>query len=110
MRRRAALVVLAVAALAGLAHAQQPPGARVAGDRPACVDVAFAALYRGVAYNHVVTIHNTCGQPARCTVTTDVNPSPMSVSVAAGATAQVATFIGSPARVFVPTVACSLGR
>jgi hypothetical protein len=98
--------LIALALVTCVAQAQDGP--TVAGARPACVTVAFSAPYRGVGYNHVVSVHNACAQVASCTVSTDVNPSPQAVTVPAGATQDVTTFIGSPARVFVPTVACTL--
>jgi hypothetical protein len=57
-------------------------------------------------YNHIVHLRNLCDAPAECIVTTDVNPEPSKVSVAPGRETEVNTFLGSPARVFVPKVAC----
>jgi len=107
-RRTVLAIVASALAVAALAHAQQPP--TVAGVRPTCVAVSFSARYSGYGYNHLVTIHNTCASAATCTVTTDVNPAPTQVAIAKDATETVSTFVGSPARTFVPTVACTLAH
>jgi hypothetical protein len=61
-------------------------------------------------YNHIVHLRDVCDVPADCVVTTDVNPEPTKVSVAAKSETEVNTFLGSPARVFTPKVVCTLRR
>ena len=83
-----------------------PAPASAAGPASAsCVQANAYAQYRS-GYDHIVLLHNTCAKAADCQVSTDVNPTPLRVSVAPGATESVLTFRGSPASVFTPTVNC----
>jgi hypothetical protein len=75
----------------------------------ACIKVRPEARYRGFGYNHIVHVADVCATPAECDVSTDVNPQATHVSVAAGSEIEVNTFMGSPARVFVPKVLCTMG-
>jgi len=71
-----------------------------------CIKVKPEARYLGLGYNHIVHVANVCASAAECDVSTDVNPQPQHVSVAGGGAIEVNTFMGSPARVFVPKVIC----
>ncbi len=73
----------------------------------ACVAIRAEARYGAAGYNHVVVLANACAQDEACTVTTDVNPEPQRVLVPARASTEVVTFLGSPARVFVPKAVCA---
>lgn len=73
-----------------------------------CVRAWGEARYAGMAYNHVVHLASTCARAARCDVSTDVNPDVQHAVVAPGAELEVTTFLGSPARAFVPRVRCEL--
>ena len=75
---------------------------------PACISWNKEARYRPYGYDHIVHIRNDCSQSARCVVTTDVNPSPIAVVVAAGTEVEVVTFVGSPASAFEANVECKL--
>jgi hypothetical protein len=75
---------------------------------PACVRYRAFARYVPYGYNHVVSLENGCSRRASCTVRTDVNPEPVAAEVAAGATAEVVTFVGSPQQTFTPQVSCAL--
>ena len=102
-------LVAAAAAIAFLAPrptlADSPP------DTPErCIRVHPEARYRGLGYNHIVHVADVCATPAECDVSTDVNPQPQHVSVAGNGEVEVATFIGSPARVFVPKVDCTMPK
>jgi hypothetical protein len=55
-----------------------------------------------------VIITNGCPSDARCTVSTNVAPDPLSVRVPKGETKEVTTLLGSPAREFIPHVTCTL--
>ena len=77
---------------------------------PDCVDVTQQARWGAGAYNHIVRIHNGCDRTARCRVATDVNPRETAIEVAVGATEELVTFLGSPARAFTPRVTCELAR
>jgi len=74
---------------------------------PTCVTFAIEARFVGLAYNHIVHVANGCSGAKSCTVATDVNPAPQVVTVPAGSTVDVVTFIGSPARTFTAAVHCS---
>lgn len=77
---------------------------------PACIAVSTEARYVPYGYNHLVYIRNGCSKPATCTVSTDVNPKPQTVEAPANRTVEVVTFMGSPARTFVPRVTCTLAK
>jgi serine acetyltransferase len=59
-------------------------------------------------YNHIVHIRDACSVGAVCVVTTDVNPEPTSVAVAAKSETEVNTYLGSPSRVFTPKITCTM--
>ena len=102
MRRSLALVLGACAV--ALVSAPRASGAP---PEPApCVSVRAEVRYGAAAYNHIVILTNACARPYTCIVTTDVNPQPMQAVVPPHAVTEVVTFLGSPARTFVPTVAC----
>jgi hypothetical protein len=73
----------------------------------ACISVWPEVRYV-VGYNHIVHVANTCDAAFVCDVSTDVSPEPQRVSVPPRTEIEVVTFIGSPARVFVPNVQCKL--
>ena len=75
---------------------------------PACIKVRARAQYGAYGYDHIVSIHDGCDKTAACVVRTDVNPDPISVRVAPGATEEVVTFRGSPSYEFHATVRCEL--
>jgi hypothetical protein len=93
-------VVLAVGLLTTLAFASDDNTAEK------CIRSSPEARYRGLGYNHIVHVSNVCKVSAECDVSTDVNPQPTHVTVAGGEKVEVSTFLGSPARVFVPNVVC----
>jgi hypothetical protein len=78
------------------------------GGIPACVKVSTDARYVPGGYNHIVILANGCAKAAACTVSTDVNPQVQAISVPAGATTEVLTFMASPAYTFVARVSCTL--
>ena len=73
-----------------------------------CIRAWPVARFNGVGFNHLVHIRNACGVPADCVVTTDVNPEPTAAFVPPRSETVVNTFLGSPARVFTPTVECTM--
>ncbi len=75
---------------------------------PACVQVRTESRYVPYGYNHIVSLKNGCSKAATCVVSTNVNPQPASAEIAAGATVEVLTFAGSPARDFEAQVCCKL--
>ena len=107
MFARRLAVVLAVSALVAVAW----PSVSAADGQargPACVQVTASAPYDGTGYSHIVHIDNRCAAAAICSVSTDVNPTPVQTRVPAGESTDVITWRGSPARVFVPSVSCAL--
>ena len=105
-----ASAVLAVFALVGPAVAEQPPTDGGVANPPACVKWTTEVRYRPYGYDHLVHITNGCDKPARCRVTTNVNPEASQVRVVPKETATVVTFQGSPAREFTADVQCVLER
>ena len=72
-----------------------------------CVIVQLEARIRYPGYNHIVHLTNACSVEAVCQVSTNVNPEVMTAVVPAGASVEVLTFMGSPAREFTARVECS---
>ena len=77
-------------------------------DKPAqvCWTVRTQAAYRGLGYDHIVEIKNSCDKPLACVVRTDVNPEATVTRVAALETVTVVTFHGSPSSEFKADVQC----
>jgi len=75
-----------------------------------CIRVRAEARYRGLGYNHIVHVADVCAADADCDVSTDVNPQPTHVLIAGKSEIEVTTFLGSPARVFIPKVECTLKK
>lgn len=73
-----------------------------------CVSYDTQARFSGAGYDHLVHVKNSCKRTARCAVHTNVNPSPVHVSVEPRAVETVVTFRGSPARTFSAVVNCQL--
>ncbi len=91
----------AVAVIAAGPDASAPTAA-------ACIQSWPEARMQAIGYNHIVHIRDVCEVGADCVVTTDVNPEPTKVSVAGKSETEVNTWLGSPARVFTPKVACTM--
>jgi len=98
----------AAAPPADASHVQGPDAGAAPPALPACVQVSSDARWVPYGYNHVVVIKNGCSRAATCAVSTDVNPQPSSVDVAAGATSEVVTFSASPSQAFTAKVTCRL--
>lgn len=75
---------------------------------PACISVTSTSRWVPYAYDHIVTLTNGCSRDATCQVSTDVNPTPTTASVAKGTTVDVVTFMGSPSATFNARVRCAL--
>ena len=105
-------VVAAIAVVLGLAPSVVAGayGAPLVDTPAACIKVRPEARYLGLGYNHIVHVADVCASPAECDVSTDVNPDAQHVSVPAGGQIEVNTFMGSPARVFVPRVVCTMQK
>ncbi len=109
MRRmkRAASVLLSSLVLGAIALSAAPVDAADAGAPPVrCVSFRAEVRYGASAYNHIVVLTNACDKAEACSVATDVNPEPVKVTVPAHGLTEAVTFLGSPARVFVPRVSC----
>ena len=105
MRRLVSWLAVAMGVVASYAPS------RAAADQTAkplapCVSVRAEVRYGAAGYNHIVVLTNVCERAQMCTVSTDVNPAPTDTMVAPRSSAEVVTFLGSPARVFVPKVSC----
>jgi hypothetical protein len=104
---RARLSILAAIALVSASGSLSAQQARIAGTRPECVTVAAQPIFNGSGYNHLVTITNGCAASVSCTVTTDVNPRPISVAVEPQQSRTVNTYFNAAAYGFTPTVHCA---
>lgn len=73
-----------------------------------CVQYWPVVVYRNLGYDHIVHLFNRCNERAVCLVASDVNPTPVDVSVSGNQHVEVLTMRGSPAREFTPKVDCEL--
>ena len=107
MTARRLLPIALLAAAIGVAsslHAETkaPPVAT-------CVKSWGEVRARAYGYDHFVHLVSSCKKTAVCAVSSDVSPDEVqTVSLAAGAATEVATFLGSPASTFTPKVTCTL--
>jgi hypothetical protein len=99
--QRAASVLAVVFIVTGASAATPPPAKD-------CIRVWAVPRFNNGGYNHYVHISNACSVAADCVVTTDVNPEPAGVVAPAKGDVEINTFLGSPARVFVPHVECTM--
>ena len=76
------------------------------GTAAGCVHWETEARWSGYAYNHLVHLDSACEKTMRCSVTTDVNPDPVTAVVKPGKKETVTTFLGSPASEFSASVTC----
>ena len=91
--------VIAVALLSGALELATPLDATV--DPAQCAPIVGRVEYRGLGYDHIVEVHNTCLKKVRCEVWTDVDPAPRhSLVVEPETTSAVVTRRGSPAQEF----------
>ena len=97
-----------LAVVLALVLATPPVRADETGDHPACIEVSGQARYGAFGYDHIVTVRNGCERTATCSVTTSVNTRAVRVNVAAGASADVVMWRGSPASEFAARADCTL--
>lgn len=71
-----------------------------------CVAERSDARFVGYAYNHIVYLDNRCAYPIACRISTDVNPTPVTVRLAPKEKKQHLTFRGSPAGIFKASISC----
>jgi hypothetical protein len=105
---RARLSILAAIALVSASGSLLAQQARIAGTRPDCTTVTAQPIFNGSGYNHLVTIANGCATTVSCTVTTDVNPRPISATVEPRQSRTVNTYFNAAAYGFTPTVHCAM--
>lgn len=92
-----------VAALPSAGGPVEPLGDAGAGP---CWSFTRESRPTGYGYRHIVSIKNGCKKTVACDVSTDVNPEVMNVSVAAGETREVVTFLEAPRAFFTAKVSC----
>lgn len=113
-RRVAAMSILRLAVLLGLAFGASPPPASAAAEANSpsapvtCVRAWPEARYRNYGYDHIVHVLSRCRLRAICDVSTSVRPEPIRVRIAPREHQRVLTFRGSPRRQFIPNVQCWL--
>lgn len=96
--------MLAIAMAAGIAIAQ----GSVEGDRPACVRVTATPRAQAYGFDHVVSIANGCEAQVTCRVSSDVNPTVQTMTIAPGASRDTLLWRGSPASAFRALVTCEM--
>lgn len=94
------------AASQGSADADADAPAPLSNGAVDCVAYRSEARYRGVGYDHLVTLQNECEVQVHCSVSTNVNPQPVQATLSPGQRVTLLTFRGSPARSFVAYVTC----
>jgi hypothetical protein len=100
---------VALSFVAATAFALAPGFAGAAGDTAKdCISFSGEARFGGVGFTHVVHVTNKCTSNATCAVSTDVVPTPQSVTVPGHKTVDVITYLDSPASKFTPRVACEM--
>jgi hypothetical protein len=71
-----------------------------------CVHAKAEAPYRGYGYDHIVKLENQCQKTVVCSVSSDVRPDPIVVSLAPKARTEVLLWRGSPASTFKARLSC----
>jgi len=109
---RSSLSVLTLLLLCSGARAadrppKSPPASSSAPSPDTCTEVRGSARAQGFGYTHVVSLRNGCPTAVSCELWSDVDPDRVRVEVAAGATAEIVTRRGSPAREVVGYKKCS---
>lgn len=101
------LVSRIVSLVAGLAVITTPSLGSAAEPAPApCVHARAEAPYRGSGYDHIVKLENLCPKAVVCSVSSDVRPDPIVVSLAPKARTEVLLWRGSPASTFKVRLNC----
>ena len=103
-----ALGVLGLCALCGFSTRVRAEGSESGAKPLTCVESSSEAHFNTYAYDHLVTLHNACDKAATCTVTTDVNPDPITVELSPDESKTVRTFTASPSRIFHASVSCKV--
>jgi hypothetical protein len=71
-----------------------------------CVRAWTEVRARYPGYDHIVHLESACTVEATCTISTNVNPQTIVATVPPGESAEVLTFMASPAREFAAKVEC----
>lgn len=101
--------VFASVVAVGIFLALAPHLAQADGDmQRECISYWGEARFGGVGFNHIVHIANRCETTAVCDVSTDIAPTPRTVTVPGGRTVQVVTYLDSPSSKFTPHVTCAM--
>jgi hypothetical protein len=104
----AGLLSRIVSFVAGFAVLTTSSAGSAAGPAPkACVAVTAEAPYRGSGYDHIVKLESHCAKPVKCSVSSDVNPDAVVVTLAPKERTEVLLWRGSPASTFKARVSCS---
>lgn len=101
-----ALAGLVGAVLAGPSALAEPPRGVPGPAALDCVKLRTEAAFASVGYDHLVHLTNNCKTAVTCTVTTNVNPDPATVSLGVGESKTLTTWRGSPAREFTADARC----
>lgn len=71
-----------------------------------CIESRGEARFRGLGYDHVVTLTNRCDPTYTCAISTDVSPDVVVADAPGRAQVEVLTFRGSPASQFTHRADC----
>ena len=73
---------------------------------PDCVEVEKQTAYRGLGYNHSITVKNHCDVVVTCTASSDSAPDEVTFTVPAGGEVQRTLKIGAPGSRFDLRLVC----
>ncbi|MDD9941807.1 MAG: hypothetical protein OXU20_12255 [Myxococcales bacterium] len=71
-----------------------------------CTSHKLSTPYRGVGYDHVVTVENTCNHTERCEIKASSNDRAQQLDVPKKSSRSIVVRRGSPAREFSADVTC----
>lgn len=71
-----------------------------------CVRAKAEAPYRGYGYDHIVKLESQCPKVVVCSVSSDVRPDPVIVSLQPKGRTEVLLWRGSPASTFKVRLGC----
>src|SRR5262245_18581670 len=96
-----------VSLVAGLAMSPTPTlGSAAESPSTPCVHAKAEAPYRGSGYDHIVKLENQCPKVVVCSVSSDVRPDPVIVSLQPKERTEVLLWRGSPASTFKVRLSC----
>ena len=101
-------IAFAAPSLAAPSTPTSPPNAGAEPPVPSCLRVWGEARLGAYGYAHVVHLDSACSANAKCSVATEVDPTPVEVNIPSRTSVEVVTRLESPSREVRPVVNCML--